>query len=53
MTYHFDTQAIHPDYGVTDDKTVAPTIHYSAVFGLIVLKRLSVYKNADLTRFAV
>lgn len=32
MTYHLDTQAVHADYGVTDDKTVAPSIHYSAVF---------------------
>lgn len=32
MTPHFDTLAIHADYGVTDDKTVAPSIHYSAVF---------------------
>jgi cystathionine beta-lyase/cystathionine gamma-synthase len=32
MSHRIETLAIHADGDVTDDKTVAPAIHYSAVF---------------------
>lgn len=32
MKYQMETMAVHGDGGVTADKTVAPAIHYSAVF---------------------
>ncbi len=32
MGYQLETLAVHADGDVTDDKTVAPAIHYSAVF---------------------
>ncbi|EEG10199.1 trans-sulfuration enzyme family protein [Pseudogulbenkiania ferrooxidans] len=41
MAYRPETLVVHADYDVTDDKTVAPSIHYSATF-----------KAADAAEFA-